>query len=225
MNFTDCKNVYLGISEKINGPMKYSLKNRLLFLKNKGLDDKIIISAELRHKNKVAIVDNFNKNETITDCDALITNKSKYLLTLTVADCLPIYFYDKNKKVIALAHAGWRGIVSEISKEVVAKFVQHYNSNLNDIETYIGPHIRECHFEVKNDVAIYFKPSDLITKNKKTYINLSGVIRAQLLELNILDKNIIISRECTYCLTHKYFSYRRDKPEEVEAMLAYISLR
>ena len=145
MNFTDCKNVYLGISEKINGPMKYSLKNRLLFLKNKGLDDKIIISAELRHKNKVAIVDNFNKNETITDCDALITNKSKYLLTLTVADCLPIYFYDKNKKVIALAHAGWRGIVSEISKEVVAKFVQHYNSNLNDIETYIGPHIRECH--------------------------------------------------------------------------------
>ena len=58
-----------------------------------------------------------------------------------------------------------------------------------------------------------------------SFINLSGVIRAQLLELNILDKNIIISRECTYCLTHKYFSYRRDKPEEVEAMLAYISLR
>ena len=25
------------------------------------------------------------------------------------ADCIPLYFYDKEKQVIGLAHSGWRG--------------------------------------------------------------------------------------------------------------------
>jgi len=40
----------------------------------------------------------------------------------------------------------------------------------------------------------------------------------------VLRKNIEISPECTHCEQDKYFSYRRDKSEEVQAMVAYIGL-
>ena len=99
MNLTDNQNIYLGISEKKDGPMKSSLTNRLLFFNNKKLDHKTIISAGLIHENKVVVVDDISENDLIPNCDALITNQNKHLLTITVADCLPIYFYDKNKDV------------------------------------------------------------------------------------------------------------------------------
>jgi len=225
MDFTDNRNLYIGISKKKDGSMKNSLENRFLFFKNKGLDSKIRISAGLAHKNKVSIVDNINKNQSIPDCDALITNQNKFLLTITVADCLPIYFYNKNKKIVALAHAGWRGVNSKIAKEVINIFINHYDSNPNDIEVFIGPHIKDCHFEVKDDVSSQFKISDSVIRDKKTYINLSKIVREQLLQLNINNDNINTSDECTYCLSDKYFSYRRDKPQELETMISYMGLR
>jgi YfiH family protein len=225
MTFINDKEIYLGISEKKDGPMKYSPENRLLFFKNKNLENKIIISAGLVHKNKVVIVDNINKNEIVADCDALITNQNKYLLTVTVSDCLPIYFYDKNKGVVAIAHAGWRGVVSEIAKEVINKFINYYNSDPTDIEVFVGPHIKDCHFEVKEDVANQFKTSNYITKNQKTYLNLSKAVNDQLIESGVPIDNIKTSDECTYCSSDKYFSHRRDKNTEIQAMIAYIGLK
>ena len=223
MNFIDSQNLYIGISEKKDGPMKSSSDNRFLFFKSKGLDNKIIVSAGLVHKNNVAIVDNIKGGEIIANCDALITCQNKNLLTITVADCLPIYFYDREKGVVALAHAGWRGVTANIIKEVVDTFVNHYASNLGDIEVLIGPHIKDCHFEVKDDVSSQFKNHNIIIRDRKTYISLSRVVKEQLLQQGI--NNINISDECTYCLNKKYFSYRRDNPKDLETMIAYIGLK
>ena len=217
------QDMYLGISEKKDGPMKSSLENRFLFFKNNNLDNKIIISAGLVHENKVVIVDNLNESQVIPNCDALITNQNKYLLTVTVADCLPIYFYDRNKKVIALAHAGWRGVISEIAKEVINKFISRYNSKSSDIEVFIGPHIKDCHFEVKDDVTSQFEVTGIVIRDNKQYINLAQAVSKQLIDSGV--SNISISHDCTYCLPNKYFSYRRDNPLELEAMIAYIGLK
>lgn len=225
MDFIDNHNLFIGISEKKDGPMKNSLENRFQFFKNQDLGNRVIISAGLIHKNKVVIVDNISKDEIIPDCDALITDQNKYLLTVTVADCLPIYFYDHNKKVIALAHAGWRGVVSKIAGEVINQFINHYHSDLSDVKVFIGPHIKDCHFEVKNDVVGQFKISDSIVRDRKIYINLSRAVKDQFIKLGVFGDNISISQECTYCLTDKYFSFRRDNPKEIEAMVAYIGLK
>lgn len=225
MNFIDSENLNIGISEKEDGSMKSSLENRSLFFKKYNLDEKIIVSATLVHKNKIVIIDNAESNQSIPACDALITDNDKCLLTITVADCLPIYFYDKTKKVVALAHAGWRGVALNIVKEVVNTFINHYGSDLNDVNVFIGPHIQACHFEVQEDVASQFKSSDSIIRDERIYISLSKIVREQLLQLSIKDASISISKDCTHCLTNKYFSYRRDKPEELETMMAYIGLK
>ena len=55
--------------------------------------------------------------------------------------------------------------------------------------------------------------------NKKNIPNTTGYI-------SLIEKeNIKMSYECTFCEKEKYFSYRRDKPEEIEAMLAYITIK
>lgn len=225
MDFSINQNIRLGLSAKADGPMKNSPTNRLTFLKHKNLDKKIVVSAGLIHSNKVTTVNGLSHNFIIPNCDALITSDCRYLLTITVADCLPLYFYDNKKQIVAVAHAGWRGVVSQIAKEVVGAFVNNYGSNLKDIEVFIGPHIKDCHFEVKGDVAANFKISETIIRNKKIYINLAGVVTSQLLDRGISETNIRISSECTFCSHDKYFSWRRDKPRELETMVAYIGLK
>lgn len=225
MDFANNKNIILGISEKKDGPMKGSLENRLLFFKKQGLENRIIVSAGLVQGNRVVVIDNPGQEGTIPDCDALITDNSQFLLTVTVADCLPIYFYDKNRQVVALAHAGWRGTVSEIVKKVIDSFISRYHSQPGDIEVFIGPHIRDCHFEVKNDVASYFKDSDLAVRNGKIYVNLSQAVQNQLIESGILADNITVSQECTYCSENKFFSFRRDNPKDLEALVSYLGLK
>jgi len=225
MDFSINQNIHLGLSAKADGSMKNSSANRRAFLKHKNLDKKIVVSAGLIHGNKVTVVNGGGENITISDCDALITSDRRYLLTITVADCLPLYFYDNEKQVVAIAHAGWRGVVAQIAKEVVDAFVDNYGSNLKDIEVLIGPHIQDCHFEVKSDVAANFKISETVIRNKKTYINLAGAVTKQLLDLGLLQTHIQVSSECTFCSHDKYFSWRRDKPRELETMVAYIGLK
>lgn len=225
MDFSINQNIHLGLSAKADGPMKNSPANRQAFLKHKNLDKKIIVSAGLIHSNKVTAISGLSHNFLIPNCDALITSDCRYLLTITVADCLPLYFYDNTKHIVAIAHAGWRGVVAQIAKEVVDAFVSNYGSNFKDIEVFIGPHIKDCHFEVKADVAANFKISETVISNKKTYINLASAVTSQLLDRGISETNIQVSSECTFCSSAKYFSWRRDKPQELEAMVAYIGLK
>jgi len=116
-------------------------------------------------------------------------------------------------------------VTLKIIEEVISAFISYFGSSVKDIEVYIGPHIKDCHFEVKDDVASQFKTSDSIIRNKKTYINLSKIVRDQLVQLSINNDNINISEECTYCLNDRYYSYRRDNPKELETMIAYIGLK
>lgn len=224
MNYSNQENIVLGLSEKKDGPMKFSLENRDSYLSVKNLRGRIVVSAGLVHGNNVVVIDNDMKSGQVPNCDALITNDPRYLLTLTVADCLPIYFYDKRNKVIALAHAGWRGVAANLASEVVKVFKNNYHSEPENILVFIGPHIKDCHFEVKSDVASQFNVSDIIIRDGKTYLNLSSIVLNQLLTAGIPNANISVSEECTACVTDKYYSYRRDNPKELETMLAYIGL-
>jgi len=224
MDLNNHQDIYLGISEKADGPMKNSPANRQAFLKHKNLDKKIIVSAGLIHGNKVTAINGLSHDLAIPNCDALITNDRRYLLAITVADCLPLYFYDSKKQVVAIAHAGWRGVVAQIAKEVIDAFINNYGSNLRDIEVFIGPHIKDCHFEVKSDVAVRFNAQYVAVRNGRIYINLAGVVCDQLIQLGLSSDRILISSDCTYCRSDRYFSWRRDQPQELKTMLAYIGL-
>jgi len=166
------------------------------------------------HSDIVHIIsdeDNFDNPPT---CDALITDKKDIPLMVMVADCSPILFYDETKKVIAVAHAGREGTFKYIVQNVIDAFKYNYNSDAKDIYVSIGASIGVCCYEV--GVEIYDEAKELgfeyamQIRDNSFYLDVSKILKTQLLASGIENKNIEISDECTCCKNEKFFSYRAD---------------
>ncbi len=247
MNFKIFKNfpeLHYGISERKDGSMriigiaeqdKFVQENRQRFLEGCSIKGKVVV-PHLTHSNKVVAVTQDNSSETF-EADGFITSLPGIFLTITVADCFPLYFYDPIQKIVGLAHAGWRGVGRNIVKNVIRAFVKSFSSKPKDILLGIGPGIRQCHFTVKQDVAQQVLKAEpeaagglraheqfIEKKSDNEYaIDLEGIIMEQARNEGVV--NIEASRACTYCMADTYFSYRRDKPEILETMLAFIGRR
>jgi polyphenol oxidase len=218
--------IYRGSVHVDSNKNEANKRNRKIFLKKNGLNDEDLVLAGLIHGNKIVTVSNEDKGKVISECDGFVTNIPGIILGVTAADCISAYFWNKQKTVIGIAHAGWRGVQSKIAEEMVKIFIDKYGCLAKDIEVEIGPHIMDCHFEVQDDVIKNFLsyPDCLKIVENRKYLNLGGIIKKQLLSVGVEVENIQSTQECTFCEEDKYFSYRRDKPEDVEAMLAYITL-
>ncbi len=229
------ENIVYGISQRKDGNMKFAngdnnceiIQNRKEFFNSLEVDfDKTVISG-VCHGDEVRIVGYKNLGCILEATDGLITNKSGLILTITVADCLPIYIYDPVKRVVGLVHVGWRGLLNNILKKSILIFKSNFSSEEKDLLIFIGPHIHVSRYEVEEDIAnsFFFFFSAVLRENDSYYLDLSFVAKEQLKKLGILVKNIKISSDCTYDINNKYFSYRHDKPKQIEAMVAYIGLK
>ena len=144
--------------------------------------------------------------------DGLITNEPGVPLCIFSADCVPVFFLDTKKKVIALVHSGWKGTALKISAKCVTKMVNEYGSCPQDILCGIGPSIGACHFEVGDEVADVFRDAygeTVLEKHEKWHVNMQKAIEISLLEKGILKENIIHSEVCTYCNWELLFSHRK----------------
>lgn len=229
--FRDFPQLRYGVSEKRDGSMKATAnpeedtviqENRRQFFQNHGIDGSKIFTPHLTHSGNVEVIteDNFHGR---FKADGFLTTAPGIALTITVADCFPLYFYDPPGRVIGLVHAGWRGIVKNIVGNTIQKFKDAFGSNPNDILLGIGPGIQKCHFTVKSDIINLFSKKFVRGGGDLYNVDLESIIMEQVRDKGI-DK-IESSGECTYCLSDKYFSYRRDKSEPLETMVAYIYLR
>jgi len=233
--FKDYPNLIYTVSEKKDGTMKLSgnfdndreiIKNRERFLRKFGIEDRLTIKADLVHGSNVEFVSIKESGKVIEKTDGLITADKSLFLTVTVADCLPIFIYDPEKEIIGLIHGGWRNLAKNILAVAVGKMVKNFGSSSEDILVGIGPGISQCHFEVKNDVLAEFKPylkEVLLKKEGKLFLDLKKIAKIQLINSGIKEENIEISPECTFCLSDKYFSFRREKrPKFPQTMIAVI---
>lgn len=193
------------------------------------IDYKNIVRPYQTHTNNVKEVGEslgiFAKE--YTDIDGLITDKKNIALSLTYADCTPIYLFDPIKKAIGNIHSGWQGTVKRIAENSIKKMVEVYGSEPKDIICAIGPTIRKCHFEVQEDVKEIFENEfrniEFCTKNtvgagealdqEKYYIDTVTINKTMLMEMGIKEENIIDSNICTLCNPDLIHSYRKDKSE------------
>lgn len=206
-------------------PSEKILENRSKYFLKNNINPSNVVSAEITNSNKVAVVNKYDAWKFVKEVDGLITNNPDLILSVTIADCVPIYFYDDIKKVFWIAHAWWRGITCDITKSMIDKFVEEFDSKTSDIKVYVWAHIQKCHFEIKEDIIDKFYDRFLIKENSIIKVDLLWIIRDKLEKLWVKSENISSSQECTYCESEKYFSYRRDKPEKVEAMIGVIGIR
>lgn len=225
----------VGLSERADGSMKLlrqdqvdpvTASRRTHFFEQQGMDPQHVVIAHLVHGTHVAVVTLDDGGQFVPETDGLVTNQVGVILAVTVADCVPVYFYDPVRRAIGLAHSGWRGTLKRIVPEVMRTMQEQYGSRPDDMHVLIGPCIQQHHFEVQQDVAQMFQAyiEQITHLNGRILVDLSSIIQRQLVDVGVPIEHIEQSEVCTYCEEERYFSYRRDKPEIVEAMVAYIGM-
>jgi hypothetical protein len=224
-----------GFTSKRNGNLAFHVgddvqnvhNNHLLLAKEMQYEKESLLHMKQIHSNSVKIVNANSNFDTPLTCDALITDLKKRPLMVMVADCSPILFYDKVKKVIAVAHAGRAGAFHNIVGNVVASFVDNYDSNPSDIIVSVGASIGVCCYEVGEEIYTEAKELNLeyaVEKREKSYfLNIAKILKTQLLNANIEEKNIEFSEECSCCSSKKYFSYRAESQTGRFAGLIYLN--
>lgn len=145
--------------------------------------------------------------------DAVVADARNIFIGILVADCVPILLYDGRKGIIGAVHAGWRGTAKQILKETIATMQERFGSLPAEISVAVGPSIRQCSYEVDEDVYLAVQKAtgkgDYFSRHgKKYFIDLSSANRIQALDMGISPDNIWQSEDCTFCNPHKYYSYR-----------------
>ena len=148
--------------------------------------------------------------------DGLVTNVPGITLVTYYADCVPLFFLDPQKRVIGLAHAGWKGTVGRIGEKMILKMKQDYGCREEEILCGIGPSIGPCCYEVDAPVQKQFAAlTDLSTSDflmekgeEKYLLNLWECNRQILMKAGVCEKHIVVTDLCTRCNHDLLFSHR-----------------
>jgi polyphenol oxidase len=145
--------------------------------------------------------------------DGAITALHGLALGIQTADCVPILIADRNARVVAALHAGWRGTAARISGIAVRKLVEAYGVSAEELIAVIGPHNAVCCYEVGDEVVAAVNDADAISVKKewpKPHLNQAQANKNQLMEAGIPDAQIVVSSLCTQCRADLFYSYRRE---------------
>jgi YfiH family protein len=188
----------------------YTLEN---LIKDLNIDNYYILKQI--HSNKVFDITNLPKNY---EGDGLITNKSNIALVTKSKDCNSIFIIDTKNKILGNIHSGWKGTLHSIITIAINQMKEKYNSVSKDIKIVFNPSIRECCFEVDNDVYDLFikkyKDKSYYQKvGNKYLINLVKIIKDDAKKLGIKEENIIDNNICTLCNRKLFNSHRNNDIE------------
>jgi YfiH family protein len=198
---------YMNLSFAVPDSEENVLKNREIFFNALGVNIDSVNFQKQVHCDDVKYIE---QGGHIGDCDATVTDKKNVFLTVSVADCLPVFLYEPEKKVIAAVHAGWRGTERKIVQKAVKELEAKFSAEAAKMTAYIGPGICFKCFEVGDEVAEKFRDEVKEKRGEKYYINLSQENKIQLVEAGLKESSIEICSLCTMEEKDLLHSYRRD---------------
>lgn len=189
------------------------------------MNHKNVVLSNQVHDTKIKLVTKEDagkgmiKESDIIGIDGLITKEKDIPLVTFYADCVPLFFYDPVKEVIAAAHSGWRGTKEKIGKKVVETMEEEFGCKKEDVVAVIGPSICQDCYEVSEDVVLEFQEvfmeeTSLFVKakeNGKYNLDLWKVNSMILKEAGILEKHMSLPNLCTCCNPKLLFSHRASK--------------
>jgi YfiH family protein len=147
------------------------------------------------------------------EADAACAAAPGLLLGIQTADCLPVLLVDTRRRIVAAAHAGWRGTAAGIAARAV-EALRARGSAPADLVAALGPGIGSCCYEVGDELreafgaagADFFRPGP----HRRPYLDVRAANVRQLLDAGLRPEAIHHIDECTRCRPADYHSYRRD---------------
>ena len=194
------------------GDNKYSVRgNRRIVTDMLGAEPKWLSQV---HSSRVVRAEDNNAEE---QADAEFTTAAGIPCVVMTADCVPVLLCDKKGIVIAAAHAGWKGLADGVLQNTVAAMRKEIGDEA-EIIAWIGPHIRKDHFEVRDDVADYYRASAVKAAADDAlesigegvwHLDLARFAKEALKQTGVTE--VTDCERDTYSDPEHFYSYRRDK--------------
>ena len=218
--FTREGGVSKGLYASLNGGMGSQdalddiIENRARMAGSLGIAPADLVACWQVHSPDAVILDRPWTRDDAPKADAVVTAVPGLGATITVADCGPVLFADPVARVVAAAHAGWKGAFGGVLENTIRQ-METLGARRQDIHAAIGPLIRQDSYEVGDDFLARFLDEDpafarffkAAERPGHALFNLPGFIAHRLAQAQI--GHVEDLRLDTYADPARFFSYRR----------------
>ncbi len=178
-----------------------------------------VILGNQVHKTDVAWHDGGLGWVQIEGVDGHATATPGLLLTVTVADCIPVYLVDPVRKAIALLHSGWKGTAGRILERGVEELVKNAQCDVHNMVMHCGVSICGPCYEVGSEVIV---GCGLPAEGRGPWhADLRAIVAEQAQRLGIAK--ISTSQLCSAHDRSMFFSHRASKGQDGR-MVAYLGM-
>lgn len=143
--------------------------------------------------------------ELLPEGDAIVTATPRLTIAVRVADCVPIFFFEPEKRVGAIAHAGRESTYHGIASKVIALMEERHRAAPGRIHALLGPSAGPCCYEVSTEMVKQFSQKGLSHKGRNLDLWESNII--QITAAGVPRAQITTSGICTIC-DGQFHSYR-----------------
>ncbi|WP_299179858.1 peptidoglycan editing factor PgeF [uncultured Neptuniibacter sp.] len=161
---------------------------------------------------------------SVPEADACWSDEQGLACIVMTADCLPVFFADDQAKQVAVAHAGWRGLLDGVVEKTLEIFADPAK-----VHVWLGPAIGPDAFEVGPEVLDSFTRqmqqadsafTPVPDTPEKYMADLYALARLKLEQQGVV--HISGGDLCTYTDSERFYSYRRDGQTGRMASLIWI---
>ena len=148
------------------------------------------------------------------EADALWTSVPGLAVGVHTADCVPILLADRDRRGVAVVHAGWRGSAAGVAGRAALEFANGIAIAPEDLLAVIGPHIGPCCYEVDDPVREAVADTSVFRDAPRRpghyMLDLFALNLTQLVAAGVAPERVYREGGCSCCATARYPSYRRD---------------
>jgi polyphenol oxidase len=218
--FTRDGGVSTGIYATLNGGIGsgddagHVRENRVRMATALGVAPGRLITAYQIHSPHVVVAEDAWTLETRPRGDAIVTRTPGLAVGVSTADCGPVLLADAQARVVAAAHAGWRGALAGVVEATIAA-MESLGAARARMVAALGPMIRQENYEVGPELVAAFREVDagnarFFAPSRRAghaLFDLAGYVAARLAQSGIATFDDV--GLCTYADAARFFSYRR----------------
>ena len=194
--------------------LEHVRENRRRVLQMAGIPAKTLLTAYQVHSPDVLVVEEEWRDGPRPKVDALVTTRQNIAIAASHADCVPILFADPDARMVAAAHAGWRGAVGGVLQATVKQMCA-LGARPERIRAGVGPCIGPASYEVGPEFpapflaqnpanARFFRPAQRAGHHM---FDLESYVAAELAAMKL--GAIEVAHRDTCAEAETFFSYRR----------------
>jgi YfiH family protein len=173
-----------------------------------------VVTLYQEHGTTAREVTAFPDRAALPHADAVVSATPGLVIGVLTADCAPVLLADSEARIVAAAHAGWRGALGGIIESAIIE-MERLGARRERIAAAVGPCIGQKAYEVGPEFEAQFLSRDrkwqrFFARNSeksRPHFDLGGFALQRLSDAGL--KTVTGLSTCTYENESLFFSYRR----------------